>query len=518
MALDVRRQHRVLRVERDELRRGEEDVVAAAGEEVERDHVVLLAVVEGRAGDLHVDEARAVGGAGVEGDGDVARDLEPGRDGLVVVLVDHGDAALEDGAQVGAGVGQLHDGVAKGEAGQDFAAGDFAGVDGGADAAGVDEGEIRLVVAVFRLVLAVLEHRVRHDLAQKAVLALALRLVQLVLGLADALGGKLLKRAPPRLNLLVERLVRLRRVVHVDGPAVVLERLAVVAKRDVDVAQVLAPAVRRDDEDLVPAQVLDNGRVLALCNLHVAEGRVGVAADDEGEALGLGGELLVDVVADVGEGDDALDGGRVADFPDGFLDRRDGVEERRLVADVRDGRRCLRRDTNDGNVMLLKNMPILNRLIQPLIPTLDITRHDGKSEVHEELAELLIATVPLVVPERHGIEPELVDRLSNLLAAVVRVEKGALELVACVNPEVVRVLGAQGVDLGLDAGVAAVAALGRGGAVGARRGELVEMGVDVVDVHKGCHVLMSGIESFDGLGGVVSYTCCNCPCRRRSAY
>lgn len=52
----------------------------------------------------------------------------------------------------------------------------------------------------------------------------------------------------------------------------------------------------------------------------------------------------------------------------------------------------------------------------------------------------------------------------------------------------VRVGGPQLVDLGLDASVAAEAALGGVEAVCARLDELVEVGVDVVYVEEGCDV------------------------------
>ena len=90
-----------------------------------------------------------------------------------------------------------------------------------------------------------------------------------------------------------------------------------------------------------------------------------------------------------------------------------------------------------------------------------------------------------MVAERHCIELESIDCLGDLLRSVVGVEEGALKLIASVEPQVVGVLLTQLVHLGLDAGVATVATLGRVCAVRTRAGKLVQMGVNVVDVEEG---------------------------------
>ncbi|CAG9942217.1 unnamed protein product [Clonostachys rosea f. rosea IK726] len=274
--LDVLAQHVLLQVEDGEPALLLEDVVPAAGEEVE------------------------------------------GADLLAVELVVGGDEALEDLGEVGAGEGELDHGVAEGEGRQDLAAGDVALVDGGADAARVVEGEVGLPVAL-GLVRAVLVHGVGHDLAEEAVARLALCLVE---GDGHA----------PLVDLGLEGLVLGGLVGQVDGGAVVAGDLAVLVEEEVDGAQVLAPAVRGDDEDLLALGVVDDGGLLALGALHVAQEGVAVGADDEVDAFGLGGELLVDVVANVCQGDDVLDLGVVADLVDCLLDCLDGVLERGLVA------------------------------------------------------------------------------------------------------------------------------------------------------------------------------------------
>jgi hypothetical protein len=89
-----------------------------------------------------------------------------------------------------------------------------------------------------------------------------------------------------------------------------------------------------------------------------------------------------------------------------------------------------------------------------------------------------------VVTQRHGVKFELVKCLGDLLAPVVGVEERALELVAGVQPQVIRVLLAQLGDLGLDARIATVAALFWVVAACARGGELVQVRVDIVNVEE----------------------------------
>jgi hypothetical protein len=122
---------------------------------------------------------------------------------------------------------------------------------------------------------------------------------------------------------------------------------------------------------------------------------------------------------------------------------------------------------------------------------LSYCRDNRESEVLKELAELLVTAVEFVISESHGIELERIDSLGDLLRSVVGVEQGALELIASVEPEVVRALFAQLVHLGLDARVATIAASRGICAVCARAGELVQMRVDVVDMEEGCCLLAS---------------------------
>jgi hypothetical protein len=127
------------------------------------------------------------------------------------------------------------------------------------------------------------------------------------------------------------------------------------------------------------------------------------------------------------------------------------------------------------------------------------------SSAHEA-SNVVITTVELVVAEGHGIEPKLVQGLGDLLAAVVAVEECALGLVAHVEEEAVRVGGASTVDNGLHTSVASIAALGRARAVCAGARELVEVGMDVVDVVDGC----PSVSTSYGLYRLCkTYRCCS---------
>jgi hypothetical protein len=111
-----------------------------------------------------------------------------------------------------------------------------------------------------------------------------------------------------------------------------------------------------------------------------------------------------------------------------------------------------------------------------------------------------------VVAEGHGIEPKLVEGLGDLFATVVAVEQSALGLVAHVEEEAVRVGGTSTVDNGLYTSVASIAALGRARAVCAGARELVEVGMDVVDVIDGC----PSVSTSYGLYRLCkTYRCCS---------
>lgn len=78
-----------------------------------------------------------------------------------------------------------------------------------------------------------------------------------------------------------------------------------------------------------------------------------------------------------------------------------------------------------------------------------------------------------MVAKSHGVKAELVDRFGNLLATIKGVEQRSLELIAGIEPEVVRMLTAEFFDLGQDASVPAEASFGLVHAIGPGLSELV---------------------------------------------
>lgn len=126
----------------------------------------------------------------------------------------------------------------------------------------------------------------------------------------------------------------------------------------------------------------------------------------------------------------------------------------------------------------------------------DIGGDYGECEIGQEVTKLIIATIEFVVAEGHSIESELIDGLGNLLSLVVGVEKGALELITSIEPQRVLMLGAELVNCMFDPSVSAIATTRRVGAVGTRRGELVQMSVDVIDVEEGCLI---GLGQYAGV-------------------
>lgn len=134
--------------------------------------------------------------------------------------------------------------------------------------------------------------------------------------------------------------------------------------------------------------------------------------------------------------------------------------------------------------MLLKNRVGLHCLVDILILRVHIGADDGKCEIDEKLSKRRIAAVKLVVAERHRIEFEFVQDFGNLLATIVAVEQGALKLIAGVQPQAVRVVGALLLNNGLDTRITSVASALRPGAVSPRRTKFVQMSVYVIDVEE----------------------------------
>lgn len=251
LGLDVGSENLILGIERDSILEDlVEEVVAAASDEVERDDVVLLFAVQRLVADGDAHQPAAVVVLGVVFDFDAAADLEEAGDFFAVELAYAGDDAFEHFPDVVAGHGDFDERVAEGERAEDVAAGDVAFFDGGADAAGVDDGEVGAVAVVE----AVLEHGVGHEVAEEAwevalalacqdveratltLLLLAGGLVQLDISSANDLSGELFEGASPLVDLSLQSGVLLGFVGDVDGTAVVLQNLAFGIVCDIDVA------------------------------------------------------------------------------------------------------------------------------------------------------------------------------------------------------------------------------------------------------------------------------------------
>lgn len=470
---DVANKDLILGVKDDEIARRGEEVVTATGEEVKGDDAVHAVLLDRLTADVDAEKSVADCALGVVDDLDVVGDLEPRGDGAAVVLIEAGDGAFEDGPELAASQGDLDNGVAEGERGQNLAAGDLGGVNGSTNTAGVDKGKVRTVGEADGAVEAVLEHGVSHDLAEKAVAELAGGLVKIILGSTDNLGSELLERSAPRVDQSLDLGILGCSVGQVGGSAMVGQRLALSIEGQVDVAQVLAPAVCGNDEDLIAIDIVDNGGIVAQGTGHGAKRGMAVATNNQGDTLGLSSEPHINIIAEMGEGNDAGDVCRVANLVNNTLDLGDGVEEGSELADAGDAGSGLGGGADDGDTVLLEDVVLLDVVAQVLILGHDVGGHDGEGQIVEEQTQLFVTTIPLVVAQGHDIILEQIDRLGDLLGSVERVEKGALELVAGIDDEVIRVVGAELVKDRLDTGDTTEAATLRAGAVGSRRGELV---------------------------------------------
>ena len=157
-----------------------------------------------------------------------------------------------------------------------------------------------------------------------------------------------------------------------NGCTAVGQSTAVVAKGEVDVTEELAPTPGSDDEDLLARGIIDNGWVLALSIGHVTKLGVGVAADNERDTLSLFGKLLVNIVSEMAEDNNASDICLVADLVNVLLDLGNGLDKPSLVSDVGNAGGVLGSGTNDGDLVLLEDDVRLNGLIQRFVVTLNI--------------------------------------------------------------------------------------------------------------------------------------------------
>ena len=132
------------------------------GQEIKSHNVISGCVAERLAAEGNANQLGAVSASRVPGDVEVLGDLDLGGDDLLVVLVESRVDTLEGLPELLAGDFDLDNGVAEGEGSENLTAGDWAGINGGADTTTVDDSAI----GCGGLVEAVFEHGVSHEVSE----------------------------------------------------------------------------------------------------------------------------------------------------------------------------------------------------------------------------------------------------------------------------------------------------------------------------------------------------------------
>ena len=236
----------------------------------------------------------------------------------VCAAAGHGEAVADDGLEVGAGEGEGGEAVAEGHGVHDLAEGDGAGGKADAEAAGIHQADFG--VAVCRA------EGGGDELAEGAGEYLARCDVQGGRKSCDAAISEGLQGCGEGGDDGGDFGVVGEVLPYMAAGAGVGEDGAVFREVEVEAAEVAAVGLGLDDQGAFRV----GGVGAEGAGFVVAEERVGVAADDDGEALGRDG--LVDGEAEVGEEDDQAGAGGLG-FQDGFLECRDRVVE----ADIRAG-------------------------------------------------------------------------------------------------------------------------------------------------------------------------------------
>lgn len=298
-----------------------EDVVAATSNEIERRNDIVGSSINGLTVDESTDEAATGCKVGVVLDLEGLGNLEARGERVSVELAHAGDAAFQQTEDISTRHGDLGDSVAEGEGGKNLATGDVSSIDGGANSARVDEGEVSKAITV------VLDG-IGHGIAKCALLGLASRLDELNVAETNDLGSEFLEGRTPLLDLPLEFLVLDGSVVQVDRATIVRNGTTLLVKGNINIAQILAPTVRSDNEDFITGGILGDGRIGTLrARAHVAERGMRMAANDQGQACGGLGKNLILVVSNMSQGHDALDTGSSLDLVNGSLNMLDYVEE-----------------------------------------------------------------------------------------------------------------------------------------------------------------------------------------------
>jgi len=170
---DILGKYFILGVKADEVSSGSEEIVAAAGDEVQGNDLVGGAVAEGLIANSNRDKLGTVVVLWIVLDFDSGRELHERCNRFAIGNVHTGHDALENLPEVFPVNFDLDDRVAEGERGKDLPTSNIALVNSRTNASSIDDGEIYISGVVFP----VGKHSICHEVSKQALLLPASRLV-----------------------------------------------------------------------------------------------------------------------------------------------------------------------------------------------------------------------------------------------------------------------------------------------------------------------------------------------------
>ena len=374
--LQVSDKHLILLIQTYEVALAGPEVVASASQEIPGGDLVRGGIGSSEWGtvDGKLDEAGSDGSGRVVLELNVFGNLNERGDNLTVELGNPRDDALKGLPEIAPREGEVYDSVAERYGGKDLAKGDIPSIDRGAISTGVGDGGVGVGSTVPL-------HGVGDDIADVTFASLAFGLVEKSVGLSDNLFGELDEGKSPLADLSLEFRVDSGGVGHMDRGTGILDNTALVVEADVKSTEVFTPPVGGDNKDFLTIQVLLNRGVGAQSAGEVSKGGVGVATDDEVEALGVLGEFLVLVVTDVGHGHDTFGKLLLLDVVDGVLHSLGDVEELGSGARAGDPGGSLGGNADNGKVVLLEDLVGLDVLHELGVVALDICTDSWEGQV-----------------------------------------------------------------------------------------------------------------------------------------
>lgn len=223
-----------------------------------------------------------------------------------------------------------------------------------------------------------------------------------------------------------------------------------------------------------------------------------MTADNKVDARRLLRKLHVLFIANMREGNNAINLLFHLKIVYCALDGCNGVQEFGVLAGLGNVGRTSGGDGNDGKIMLGENVVGNKSLVEDGMVGFNISTDDRKGEILDlilsaiatrecqkwtyKFSQNVVTQVKLVVPKSHGIKSQLVQDLSNFLRFVMGEEQSPLELVSRIQKQAVLLGRPFFLKHILYPRVSAITPLARICAVSARRPELIQMGVDVVDM------------------------------------